>query len=52
MQDIKCVDQVITDDYSIYQGDSCEILRAIPDNSIDFGAHSPPFEGLYRFSNY
>lgn len=51
MQDIKCVDQVIADDYSIYQGDSCEILRAIPENSIDFGVQSPPFEGLYRFSN-
>lgn len=51
MEAIKCVDQVITNDYSIYQGDSCEILRAMPDNSMHFGLHSPPFEGLYRFSN-
>ncbi len=49
---IKCVDQVITDDYAIYQGDSCEVIRAIPGDSIHFGIHSPPFEGLYKFSNY
>lgn len=49
---IKTIDQVVTDDYAIYQGDSCEIIRGIPGDSIDFGVHSPPFEGLYKFSNY
>jgi hypothetical protein len=49
---IKAVDQIITDTYAIYQGDSCEVIRAIPGDSIDFGIHSPPFEGLYKFSNY
>lgn len=49
--EIKAVDQVVTDEYAIYQGDSCEIIKAIPDNSIGFGVHSPPFEGLYKFSN-
>ncbi len=48
---IKCVDQVIKDDYAIYLGDSCEVIRAIPGDSIHFGIHSPPFEGLYKFSN-
>ena len=48
---INCVDQVVTDRYAIYQGDSCELVKAIPDGSIHFGIHSPPFEGLYRFSN-
>jgi hypothetical protein len=49
---ICAVDQVVTDQYAIYQGDSCEIIRAIPGDSIHFGIHSPPFEGLYKFSNY
>jgi hypothetical protein len=49
---VKVVDQVITDRYSIYQGDSCQVLAGIPDNSVHFGIHSPPFEGLYRFSSY
>lgn len=52
IEGIKCVDQVITDDYAIYQGDSCDVIRAIPGDSIHFGIHSPPFEGLYKFSNY
>jgi hypothetical protein len=50
--EIKAVDQTITPEYAIYQGDSCEIMRAIPGDSIHFGIHSPPFEGLYKFSNY
>lgn len=49
---IKAVDQVVTQDYAIYQGDSCELVRAIPGDSIHFGIHSPPFEGLYKFSNF
>jgi DNA modification methylase len=52
IEGIKCVDQVITDDYAIYQGDSCDVIRAIPGDSIHFGIHSPPFEGLYKFSNF
>ena len=52
IRDIKAVDQVVTDQYAIYQGDSCEVIRAIPSDSIHFGVHSPPFEGLYKFSNY
>lgn len=52
IEGINCVDQVITPDYAIYQGDSCEVIRAIPGDSIHFGIHSPPFEGLYKFSNY
>lgn len=50
--DIKCLDQVVTDKYAIYNGDSCELIRAIEGDSIDFGIHSPPFEGLYRFSAF
>ena len=48
---IKAVNQVITDQYAIYEGDSCELMTQIPDNSIGLSIHSPPFEGLYKFSN-
>ncbi len=48
---VKAIDQVVTDAYAIYQGDACELIRGVPDNSIGFGLHSPPFEGLYKFSN-
>lgn len=48
---INCLNQFVTDDYAIYNGDSCEIIRAIPGDSIDFSIHSPPFSGLYKFSD-
>lgn len=48
---INAVNQVITDKYAIYEGDSCEIMPALPENSIGYSLHSPPFEGLYKFSN-
>ncbi|SKA19908.1 DNA-methyltransferase [Consotaella salsifontis] len=48
--DICAVNQVVTDKYAIYEGDSCELIRAVPGDSVDFGIHSPPFEGLYKFS--
>lgn len=49
---INCVDQVVNDQYAIYQGDACELIRAIPSESVHFGVHSPPFEGLYKFSSF
>jgi len=48
---IKAIDQAITPKYAIYHGDSCELIRGVPENSVDFGIHSPPFEGLYKFTN-
>jgi DNA modification methylase len=47
---IKAIDQVITNEYALYLGDACELIDPIPSNSIHFGLHSPPFEGLYKFS--
>lgn len=49
---INAVDQVVTEEYAIYQGDACELIRAIPAESIHYGIHSPPFEGLYKFSAF
>lgn len=46
------VEQVVTDRYALYQGDCCELIKGLPDASVHFGIHSPPFEGLYKFSNY
>lgn len=49
---IKAIDQVVTPEYAIYQGDACELIRAVPGDTVHYGIHSPPFEGLYKFSNY
>lgn len=44
-------DQVITNQYALYNGDSCEVLKSLPDNSIDFSVFSPPFADLYCYSD-
>jgi len=43
--------QKITDDYAIYNGDSCEVLKELPDSTIDFSIFSPPFVNLYCYSD-
>lgn len=44
-------EQKHTDDYSIYNGDSIEVIQTIPDTTIDFSCYSPPFSGLYIYSS-
>ena len=45
------IDQKITEDYAIYNGDCVEVVGNLPDNSIDFSVFSPPFSSLYTYSN-
>ena len=45
------LEQVIENRYAIYNGDSCEIVKAIPDNSVHYTIFSPPFASLYTYSN-
>jgi len=47
----KAKDQVITDQYAIYNSDCMEVLPSIPDQSIDLSIYSPPFAGLYNYSS-
>lgn len=48
---MKIINQVITDNYSIYHGDTVEVAKSLPSDSIDFSIFSPPFETLYTYSN-
>lgn len=48
---IDVLSQVIENNYAIYNGDSCELIRGIPDNSIHYTIFSPPFASLYTYSN-
>lgn len=43
-------DQVITDDYAIYNGDCVELVSDLPSNSVDMTVYSPPFAGLFQYS--
>lgn len=48
---MNCIDSCITDNFALYNGDSCEILQDIPTDSIDYQIYSPPFASLYTYSN-
>lgn len=43
--------QIVTDNYAIYNSDCVEVLKSLPDNSIDLSIYSPPFAGLYQYSS-
>lgn len=43
--------QEIGERYALYCGDSCEVIKGIPDNSVHFTVYSPPFASLYTYSN-
>jgi DNA modification methylase len=50
------MDQVICDQYAIYNGDSAEVLQSIPDESVGMSIYSPPFATenggcLYNYSS-
>lgn len=45
------IDQTIADQYAMYHGDCCELIKQIPDNSIHYTIFSPPFASLYTYSN-
>ena len=45
------IDQVITDEYAIYNGDCIEVMKKLPDESVGLTVYSPPFGGLYNYSS-
>lgn len=45
------INQTTTDQWTVYNGDCVEIASAMPDNSIHFSIFSPPFIGLYIYSD-
>lgn len=51
MSEVLCKQMDIQERYSLYNGDSCEVMKAIPDNSIHYSIFSPPFAQLYVYSN-
>ena len=47
----KVIDQYHDEEWSLYHGDSIEVIKGIPDNSLHFSIFSPPFADLYVYSN-
>lgn len=48
---MKAIDQKITEHYAAYNGDSVEIIKEIPENAIGLSVFSPPFPGMYAYSD-
>lgn len=45
-------DQLITDNYALYNGDCMEVMQSLPDASVHLSIYSPPFGGaLYQYSS-
>ena len=48
---MNCIDQSNGRNFSIYHGDSAEVLQGLPDQSVHYSIFSPPFASLYTYSN-
>ena len=48
---IEALDATTTDDWAMYNGDCVEVVRQLPDKSVDFQVFSPPFANVYLYSD-
>lgn len=48
---VKVLNQAHGDGWWVWNGDSCEVLKGIPDNSVHLSVTSIPFASLYTYSN-
>jgi len=45
------INQVVTEEYSLYHGDCVEVMRGLPPNSVHMSISSPPFGSLYSYTD-
>src|SRR6266481_7675220 len=45
------IDQEITPNYAIYNGDCVEVIKSLSNGSVDYSIFSPPFADLYCYSD-
>lgn len=48
---VSVLDQASGDDWCLWNGDSVDVLRGTPENSVHYSIFSPPFASLYTFSD-
>lgn len=49
--DIRVLGQKFGEGWTLYNGDSVEVIKPIPDNSIHYSMFSPPFSDLFTYSD-
>ena len=47
---LKIEDQLITEQFAVWRGDSTEVLKGIPSDSVHYTIFSPPFSSLFTYS--
>lgn len=48
---MKVINQKITDNYALYHADCVHVAQGLPDNSVGLSVYSPPFPGMYVYTN-
>jgi DNA modification methylase len=48
---IRCLNEAHGEAWTTYHGDCVDVVRQLPDRSIDFSVYSPPFSGLYIYND-
>ena len=46
-----CLNQYYGENFALYNGDTTELIKNFPDDSMHFEIYSPPFSSLYTYSN-
>ena len=50
MAQIRCLNEAHGSRFAVYNGDCVDIVRQMPDCSVDFSVYSPPFGSLFVYS--
>lgn len=48
---MRCINEAHGEGWAAYHGDCVDIARQLPESSVDFCLHSPPFSSLYTYSD-
>ncbi len=44
------IGEVVTERFALYHGDTVDVAKGLPSQSVDFSVFSPPFASLYTYS--
>lgn len=51
MAELMCLNEAHGASFAAYNGDCVDVVRQMPDNSVDLAVYSPPFAGLYIYND-
>ena len=51
MAGVTCLNEAHGSGFVAYNGDCVDVMRQLPDSSVDFSVFSPPFSGLYIYND-